>query len=358
MGQSYESLGGNSAAAADRVFAVFDRQRTQLERMLERMPNEEPVFVGLGESDSVLEFLRFPKDATVPNLRMSKKDCEETIRAIWKQRGPFDKESCATTPLSSFFTTYVAETLVGPKGTPKDVATAAYNLYDACKRYMYDADVETFYSIVSGKLEEAAYHEEMAIFNVALPKFIAKKDCEYNQSKKPKGKIDKKHFPELIMEFWPGKPQSSLEELIDALDKDEPKDSIAYKKLFAEDKSLDQRLFVEKLRDQYKSERANYFVRLRKVVGADREDHDTMTAQQWREAFLDMDSQIPKDEADLEERGLEPSWGHLEEYICRGYDRKYRDKSSPKVPNQLATTVAAFIENLKNGGVRAWSRLT
>ena len=247
---------------------------------LEAEGGDREHFEGLGADDLLIpEVLRF--DGQVRNRRWSKPDTERLARTLLAQKLALNREAraeaakasakadaatarrrgAAAQSMGAFVADFARKARRGGGAAGKGAAVAdfGYNLVAACKRYEYDADCEVMLRILCGELREEVYEESVRLHE-DLGDMFAALDAAQTPDGRMTGTVSKADARLGLRAFFRSdKSDEELAELLRALDRDAPGDSVDYEALLADDDNLDQGEFAELARDQLLAARLRFF---------------------------------------------------------------------------------------------------
>ena len=130
--------------------AGSDSIQVQIKRKDKRPKGE--FYEGLGLGENIPKFLRV--NGRVRKKRLTKRVTERIVKSVWMQK---EKEGNSDS-LEEFFYQYLLEKYKA-HGV---VVEWGYNTLEALKKYEYDADCELFYLILTGKLSEGVYLDQVS----------------------------------------------------------------------------------------------------------------------------------------------------------------------------------------------------
>eukprot|EP00002_Diphylleia_rotans_P005523 TRINITY_DN1468_c0_g1_i2.p1 TRINITY_DN1468_c0_g1~~TRINITY_DN1468_c0_g1_i2.p1 ORF type:complete len:716 (-),score=154.68 TRINITY_DN1468_c0_g1_i2:772-2919(-) len=208
--------------------------------------SSEKFFTGLGTGPEVPKYLRI--GGKVKNRRLGKRETENIIKDIWKERNQAMKAGGnKKTRLPDFMYQY----LLNHYGLHNVVVEWSYNLIDALERFKYDNDCEMFLRALQGEVSDDI-QEDQATMLENFKQSCIKQDAVLNG--KEVLKLPRKEMLALLGRFFSLKSPERLDIIRGALLQDQPTAMISYIKLFDEDREGNQGLFMEALRKQYLDE--------------------------------------------------------------------------------------------------------
>eukprot|EP00741_Cyanophora_paradoxa_P002711 tig00000622_g2631.t1 len=336
-------LEGTSAlptgALVTRLVAELQKLQHEVKHLTQKMPCDDAFIPALGTGPEVPEFLR--AEGKIKNRRLPKGEVEGIIKAIWKFKAAQKKKE----PLSASILAY----LLSKHRTHAAAVEWGYNLFDSVKRYTYDADVDVFFKILIGEVEEEVHLASMAMLD-ELHAHLVKWDPNTGPSQfvDTGGKMSKEHFASVLRKFFPAKDEARFQGLLDALEGDQPGPVVLYRKLFEEDKEGNQTAFIETVRAQHLEEREEYIRDVQEALAEADPGTGSLTAGSIRETMLRTDPEHPLKELDVlvTRIFLKEAGGRLE-----GVSGK-----AGRVPDSLTIPVAAFVQRFKREAVKRHTR--
>ncbi|KAJ3326801.1 hypothetical protein HDU76_012635 [Blyttiomyces sp. JEL0837] len=232
---------------------------------------EPKFFIGLGLGSDVPKYLRYK--GKIQNRKLSKKDCCLLIDDIWTAKIEYDASAKKglRLQLGAFLFMYLKKKF----GSQDAIAEWAYNLSEASKKHSFQSvDCQIFYSILTGRA--AFLHVQMEIFSHSKKPLLGNMDEDvfgYMQNSiqqvknlfhkhdigindgKPRGIVAKADCTQVLREMWPNKTVEEITQLVNALDADQPGDTISYAWLF---QPHSESLFIEIVKEQELIGRDNY----------------------------------------------------------------------------------------------------
>ncbi|KAL3145195.1 Translin-associated factor X-interacting protein 1 [Trebouxia sp. C0010 RCD-2024] len=300
--QSGRAAVDDDAEGGDRADAA-GRQREQEELATAPNPINEYVEM-LEEEDEANLKADFPSMGNTPeiprvfktngrvrNKNVTKRQTEMLVKEIWKVRMTHRKAGKAGVPLPEMMFLHLQKT----KGLHQAVIETGYNLLYGCLKYSWDADCELFLKILRGEVKEEVYVEQIQLQEELEALFI--------QLDKAKGRatssLNKGELGDALKAFFRvgqpgGKTEDRHDELMQALDEDQPGSKVIYKKLFEEDREYNQGEFAEAVRDQFLNERIEYYKELEDAIAnaAAAEGMDMCTREHVKAALRHLDPDV------------------------------------------------------------------
>lgn len=322
-------------AEAEEYRAVFPEQfaevaRAEAEERAEARNSHDgpPYFIGLGTSADVPKWLRL--SGKIRNRHLAKRDTEVFIREIWKSKRQFEARTGKRETLGEWMYTFLHKKY----GIQAVIADWGYNLVDAIKRYSWDADCEIFLKVLNGELHEDVYVAQVE-FMERLTKLCGRIDVASNG--RSTGKISKRDLFASLAVFMPNKSVGQMDRLKIVLNQEQAGLCVEYKKLFEEDRELNQGPFVEELRDQYIEERQSYVEELEVAISAVAID-GMVSVKSMQEVFAKLDPVKP------------PS--QVEAYIARGFG-----VPGSQLDLKAEIQLDPFLKRLKHGLLQRTTRV-
>ncbi|DBB03290.1 TPA: Translin-associated factor X-interacting protein 1 [Trebouxia sp. C0006] len=230
----------------------------------------------------------FKTGSRVRNKNITKRQTEMLVKEIWKVRMAHRKAGKAGVELVEMIFLHLQKT----KGLHQAVIETGYNFLYGCWKYSWDADCELFLKILRGEVKEDVYVEQIQLQEELEALFI--------QLDKAKGRatssLGKGELGDALKAFFRvgqpgGKSEERHDELMQALDEDQPGSKVLYKKLFEEDREYNQGEFAEAVRDQFLNERIEYYKELETAIAnaAAADGTDMCTRDHVRAGLLHLD---------------------------------------------------------------------
>ena len=269
------------------------KKKTPLDTMLDywKVADEnewKDNFQSIGMGKDVPGFLQ--ANGLIRNRNMSKRDTEKLVKEIWKDKAKHDAKSNAKSPMEEYTNIHLQKKM----GVAQGVVELGYNFIYSLQRYDYDADCELFLKILMGQVREEVYFEQL-VLQTNLEELFAQ--TEKGGSGGKKGTIAKGALTQGLESYFKvgqkgGKSVERFQELLEALDKDQPDEEVVWKKLFEEDREYNQGEFAETVRDQYLEERLEYFKELESTLYDQTNFEENCTASQLENALCFVDPDI------------------------------------------------------------------
>ena len=165
-----------------------------------------------------------------------------------------------------------------------------YNFLYGLWLFQWDADCELFLKILTGEIREEVYVAQ-ARLQSDLEDLFAALDKAKGQIT---GSIPKEDLRTALWSFFRvgqpgGKTLARFDEVMQALDTDQPENNTIWKKIFEEDREFNQGEFAECLRDQFLQERIEFFTALETALYEESGNEDECTKAQVVQAILAVD---------------------------------------------------------------------
>jgi len=246
-------------------------------------------FQAIGTGNDVPKILRGVDK--IRNRHMTKRDTEKLAKEVWKEKYVHDSKAKEKTHLEEY--TYIH--FQKKVGIPQAVVELGYNFIYSLQKYDYDADCEMFLKVFSGEVREEVYYEQIQL-QAEIEDLMASID---RGSGEENGKIAKSEFFAGLKSYFRvghqgGKSHNRFEQLVAALEKDQPdEDSVEYKKLFEEDREYNQGEFAETVRDQMLEERIEYFKDLEEALYDQTNFEETCSPRALENALCKLDPEMP-----------------------------------------------------------------
>ncbi|XP_015598134.1 translin-associated factor X-interacting protein 1 isoform X2 [Cephus cinctus] len=159
---------------------------------------ENDFFVGQGTDQSVPVFLRYK--GKVKNRKLGRREVSILINDIWKNKVVAD----LNTPMGEYILKYFTERYHLPIMRYEWI----YNLYNACQRLMYDAQIGLFWGVLWGDVAEDVYH-------VARKDFaVLKKMMEMRMEDKKINALLAEDIMEIVARMYPYKKNQDIENFV------------------------------------------------------------------------------------------------------------------------------------------------
>ncbi|XP_019638236.1 PREDICTED: translin-associated factor X-interacting protein 1-like [Branchiostoma belcheri] len=244
-------------------------------------------FEGRGFKPDVPAYLRY--EGQVRNRKLAKRDLAIVIKDVWREKAAHDAGKAKPTKLENYLLMYLEKRF----NLEPLVAEWGYNIHDACTRFhQSENSINLFFSILKGETDEGIYHQQIDVLSRLLSHF-AQKDVTLGTQ----GNLPKEEFSAGLVEFFPLKEPESVQVLVQAAEDelDTQGGPIPFKQLFTEDDEGRTGPFINRLRDQTKSEREAYVDDIQAALG----DVSDVVVEDVRKAFLTADPEIDQPEIDM-----------------------------------------------------------
>ena len=255
----------------------------------------EAYFIGLGESDSVPQYLRHV--GRIRNRRMPKREAETLIRDIW------DVKVTAGVSLQDAVFIFLHKKF----GIQHMVCETSYNFLAALKRFRFDPDCSAFLNMLEGDMEEEVYADQLE--EVHRVEDVFKRVDRTENNGKVTGTVRKRGLMSELAKYFESKTEENFKFLRDILNNGAPGTSISYMELFREDRDGNQSDFLEAIRDQLVEERNEYVADIQRelltilnpsgdVENIEDSALDIVTLERLKDAITKVDPEKPS--GDLE----------------------------------------------------------
>ncbi|XP_067933736.1 translin-associated factor X-interacting protein 1-like [Watersipora subatra] len=218
--------------------------------------NTPDYFDALGTGDEVPFYLR-KEEGTVRNRYLGKRDTTLLIKDVWKEKDIYDTNQGAAerNSMSQYFIHYLTDKF------PDDaemVAEWAYNVDNACQRYVHDDKLQLFYNVINSKVDQELYFSQLHAI-VGLLQLLNKENEEHD----PPDEFTVEEFTQVLTTYFSGQvTPAEVEDLVKAaqLELDDPEaKTIAFTKLFFEDDEGKFGPFVDEVKALHNNVRVKYF---------------------------------------------------------------------------------------------------
>ncbi|XP_006255589.1 translin-associated factor X-interacting protein 1 isoform X3 [Rattus norvegicus] len=233
---------------------------------------EKDFFPGLGFGDSIPPFLRF--DGPVKNKKPSKKEVVNLLKDAWKERvAEEQKES-----FPDFFFNFLERRF----GVNEAMAWA-YTIFENIKLFRSSEIMSQFYAVLMGKTLESVYINQKDTLFHLLKELI-------NADTQNEGSITMEQFSTVLKTTFPLKKEEQIMELMEAAGwgpDSSNTDMLNYRSLFTEDEEGQSEPFVQKLWEQYNSEKEAYLEELKQELNM--EPLEEVTLLKMRGTLMNID---------------------------------------------------------------------
>lgn len=241
--------------------------------------------IGMGQATDVPKFFRY--SGKIRNKHMSKRDTEKLVKELWKERLV---DPAVSAGRAGELVDFVGGYLQKKVGIAAAVIELGYNFLYGLWLYQWDADCELFLKILTGEIREEVYIAQNKL-QYDLEELFLLMDKAKGQAS---GSIPKEDLRIALATFFRvgqpgGKDLGRFDEVMQALDEDQPGASVEWKKVFEEDREFNQGEFAETLRDQFLQERIDFFGALEMALYEEANDEDECTKAQVIRAILSTD---------------------------------------------------------------------
>eukprot|EP01083_Nonionella_stella_P188505 694988_1 len=301
---SKELIDGKST---DEIMSLMLTRLNQVEKRVEALQSiatddqlrdlqikSDDLYMDVDYTSSTPKYLRYK--GKIRKRRMPKRDVEKLLDAIWTKK--YSTKSSEKMGLQDFLYDYFK----CEYGIQSRVVETGYSMLSALERYRYDADCELFLTILNGELSEDVYRDQKA-FLVDLHTELKSIDKKANN--KISKTLSKLQIEGVIRKLCPAKNEQNMKKLLNALDLNDPRNTVRYELLFREDRDGNQGPFLEELRDQHLSEIQDYFAEIKSTLNLVMNQYQQVTVQQIEDLFKTIDPLKPQSE--------------INTYLCTGF---------------------------------------
>ncbi|OBS58336.1 hypothetical protein A6R68_10570 [Neotoma lepida] len=250
-----------------------------LEEIGSGLLREKDFFPGLGFGESVPAFLRF--DGPVENKKPSKKEVVNLLLDAWKER--ITEEQKEKESFSDFFFNFLER-----RFGINDAIAWAYTIFENIKLFHSSETMSQFYAVLTGKRLESVYINQMETLSHLLKEMI-------NADTQNEGVITMEQFSTILKNTFPLKKEEQIQELMEAAGwgpENSSTEVMNYQILFTEDEEGQSEPFVQKLWEQYDSEKEAYLEELKQDLGIDLPDEVNLL--KMRGALMNIDPSLDK----------------------------------------------------------------
>jgi len=167
--------------------------------------NEPECFSGLGDDSSVLPFLRTMKYTKIINRKMQRRITGILINEIWTEK------ICEPNRQRQTLAEYVANYMEKRFDSKPIAIEIGYNLRDACQRYRNSRQINLFWGILTGQIEEMVYHHQMKsicqLFQhfIQMKNYFSRKNSSSENVEARRAIVNSPHSPQstLSFQFYP-----------------------------------------------------------------------------------------------------------------------------------------------------------
>ncbi|XP_021026159.1 translin-associated factor X-interacting protein 1 isoform X2 [Mus caroli] len=238
---------------------------------------EKDFFPGLGFGDAIPPFLRF--DGPVKNKKPSKKEVVNLLKDAWKERiAEEQKES-----FPDFFFNFLERRF----GVNEAMAWA-YTIFENIKLFRSSEIMNQFYAVLMGKNLESVYINQKETLSHLLKELIS-------VDTQNEGSITMEQFSTILKTNFPLKKEEQIQELMEAVGwgpDSSNSDMLNYRSLFHEDEEGQSEPFVQRLWEQYESEKEAYLEELKQELDLD--PLEEVTLLKMRGTLMNMDPTMDK----------------------------------------------------------------
>ncbi len=256
--------------------------------------------IGMGQATDVPKIFRH--SGKIRNKHMSKRDTEKLVKELWKERLV---DPAVSAGRAGELVEFVGGYLQKKVGIAAAVIELGYNFLYGLWLYQWDADCELFLKILTGEIREEVYIAQSKL-QFDLEELFALMDKAKGQAS---GIIPKEDLRTALGTFFRvglpgGKTLARFDEVMQALDADQPTPTVEWKKIFEEDREFNQGEFAETLRDQFLQERIEFFAALEIALYEEANNEEECTKAQIIRAILDSDPECTEKAAGVAAGGV------------------------------------------------------
>ena len=256
--------------------------------------------IGMGQTTDVPKFFRH--SGKIRNKHMSKRDTEKLVKELWKERLV---DPAVSAGRAGDLVDFVGGYLQKKVGIAAAVIELGYNFLYGLWLYQWDADCELFLKILTGEIREEVYIAANRL-QYDIEEMFALMDKAKGQVS---GSIPKDDLRIALASFFRvgepgGKDLARFDEIMQALDEDQPGPNVEWKKVFEEDREFNQGEFAETLRDQFLQERIDFFSALEIAIYEEANGQDECTKAQIIRAILNTDTACTEKAAGVAAAGV------------------------------------------------------
>lgn len=263
--------------------------------LLASQPEEtwSELLISMGNSPEVPKLFR--TTGKVRNKNLAKRETEKIVKEMWKDRM---NDPAVIAGKAIDLVDFVCAFFQKKVGIMKAVNELGYNFLFSLWKYSWDADCELFLKIMLGDIKEEVYIAQIKLQEDVQDLFEALDKGGSNGS----GLIPKHDVHVALASYFKvglssGKTVQRFRQLIDSLDKDQPGESVDWKKVFEEDREFNQGEFAECIRDQFLDERTEFFASLEESLAEEARYEDTCNQQQLAKALMNCDRDLSQEVA-------------------------------------------------------------
>eukprot|EP00817_Percolomonadidae_sp_ATCC50343_P003637 CAMPEP_0117426148 /NCGR_PEP_ID=MMETSP0758-20121206/6311_1 /TAXON_ID=63605 /ORGANISM="Percolomonas cosmopolitus, Strain AE-1 (ATCC 50343)" /LENGTH=722 /DNA_ID=CAMNT_0005211125 /DNA_START=842 /DNA_END=3010 /DNA_ORIENTATION=+ len=270
--------------AYEATIELMDVQESQFPK------NEVNFFTGLGETSDVPKHLRYTGE--LKNKKLSKRDLENTLEDIWRQRGKQRKGKDITKKnhFSDFFESYLSTQFSNVVHIKREWS---YSIVEGCKLYRDDPDCDMFLAVLDGDVSEDTYNAQFSLLQ-RLQQALSRLDIKINHMRS--GVLKKSVLFKRLNKFFPTKTQKRLIHIKCMLHRQNPKPMVHYHRLFEEDRNHSQGIFVETVREQFLKETQEYNNLLNDMLYHYSDEEGYVGLEDIKQAFFEVDPLKPETE--------------------------------------------------------------
>uniref|UniRef100_A0A8C6HCE3 Translin-associated factor X (Tsnax) interacting protein 1 n=1 Tax=Mus spicilegus TaxID=10103 RepID=A0A8C6HCE3_MUSSI len=238
---------------------------------------EKDFFPGLGFGDAIPPFLRF--DGPVKNKKPSKKEVVNLLKDAWKERiAEEQKES-----FPDFFFNFLER-----RFGVNDAMAWAYTIFENIKLFRSSEIMNQFYAVLMGKNLESVYINQKKTLSHLLKELLS-------VDTQNEGSITMEQFSTILKTTFPLKKEEQIQELMEAVGwgpDSSNSDMLNYRSLFNEDEEGQSEPFVQRLWEQYESDKEAYLEELKQELDLD--PLEEVTLLKMRGTLMNIDPTMDK----------------------------------------------------------------
>lgn len=252
----------------DKVSNVFDGGKSRWKIFSEGRTSNERVECLIEEIRNGNQIVDESNDSTFFNRKMTRRETTILIREIWAKR---------TTRQS--FVEFI-ESFLENRFQSETIAREVFlNLQDAAFRYQNNRTIRTFWSIVTGQIEELHFHHERKLISDLLEFLVEKSNVDPISTKE--------NLFDALKSFFPQKTDEDLTELVRSAS--EP---IDLRNLFVEDEESRFSEFLSLFIEQIDRAKLEYIRKLKEILV----DCPMINVNQFKRAVRTIDPHISENE--------------------------------------------------------------
>ncbi|XP_011246813.1 translin-associated factor X-interacting protein 1 isoform X1 [Mus musculus] len=238
---------------------------------------EKDFFPGLGFGDAIPPFLRF--DGPVKNKKPSKKEVVNLLKDAWKERIAEEQKE----PFPDFFFNFLER-----RFGVNDAMAWAYTIFENIKLFRSSEIMNQFYAVLMGKNLESVYINQKKTLSHLLKELLS-------VDTQNEGSITMEQFSTILKTTFPLKKEEQIQELMEAVGwgpDSSNTDMLNYRSLFNEDEEGQSEPFVQRLWEQYESDKEAYLEELKQELDLD--PLEDVTLLKMRGTLMNIDPTMDK----------------------------------------------------------------